>query len=147
MMFVIFLGRGVIKRAISIMVRPQQGMRVGALVMRKWTSKALVGAIAAASFIFSSSAATAATAAPQLDPLAVLSVMSGVAPMAPVSPKPHAAPSGVQNVGSSAIPVPPPEVGAGGFGATTLLLGLAGVLGAVGLFVALHHGNHAVSPD
>ena len=113
--------------------------------MRKWSSKGLVGAIAAASFIFSSSAATAATAAPQLDPLAVLSVMSGVAP-ATVPPKPHGPQSGVQNMGSP-IPVPPPEVGAGGFGVTTLLLGLTGVLGAIGLFVALHHGNHAVSPD
>ncbi|HVU30662.1 MAG TPA: hypothetical protein VHE36_09695 [Sphingomicrobium sp.] len=133
--------------------------------MRIGNSKAFLGAIAAGSFLLSSTAAVAAQPAPaQVDPLVVLSVMSGAAPAtalcgtststesqgsADCVQQASAAPASAQAGQARTIPVPPVEPYSAGLGISPLILGLVAVAAAVGLYAVLHHnggGNHPVSP-
>ncbi len=136
---------------------------------RSGTGK-MIGVFVAGSMLLSSTAVVAATipaAAPQADPWAVLSVMSGGASAAAVcgaaaaaaagavaqTPAPGCvlpavdAPPPVAQAGPPPpIPVPPVEPASAGLGGISpLLLGLAVLAGALGLYLALHH-NHGNSP-
>jgi hypothetical protein len=131
--------------------------------------KGLVGTVAAASFLFSTSAVAAVrTATAQPDPFAVLSVMSADASTAAafcgaavsaaaaqtppggcVLPQIDTAPAAAQSSPPLPIPVPPVEAAKTGLGVSPLLLGLVGLAAIAGAIIALSHGgnnNHPVSP-
>ena len=122
----------------------------------------VIGAMIAGSMIFSSTGAIAesAPASTQYDPWAVLSVMSGgasaaavcgVAAAAAVTAQPAAgcvlpqvdvvAPP-AQSAPPQPIPVPPVEGPAAGLGISPLLLGLAAIAAALGLYLLLHNNHH-----
>ena len=125
-----------------------------------------IGVLVAGSMMFSSTAAVAATApsSTQYDPWAVLSVMSGGASAAAVCgvaaaaaataaqpaggcvlPQVDVVPPPAQTAPPQPIPVPPVEGPAGGLGISPLLLGLAAIAAALGLYLLLHN-NHGNSP-
>jgi hypothetical protein len=123
----------------------------------------LIGVFVAGSMLLSSTAVAASTGpvAPQADPWAVLSVMNGGASAAAVCGAAAAAaataaqgtaagcvlpavdtPPAVAQAGPPPpIPVPPVEPAGAGLGVSPLLLGLAVLAGAVGLYLALHHSS------
>jgi len=127
----------------------------------------LIGAMIAGSMIFSSTGAIAASApaSTQYDPWAVLSAMSGGASAAAVCgvaaaaavtaaqpaagcvlPQVDVVPPPAQSAPPQPIPVPPVEGPAAGLGISPLLLGLAAIAAALGLYLLLHHNHHANSP-
>jgi hypothetical protein len=136
--------------------------------MRSGYTKGLVGIVAAASFMLSSTAATAAQMGmSQPDPLAVLSAMSG-GPAAAAALCGAAAATAAQPAGGCVlpqlgvappvvqappqpVPVPPVEPAvAAGLGISPLLLGLAAIAAGVGAYLIIHHSsgnnNKPVSP-
>lgn len=124
-----------------------------------------IGVVIAGSMIFGSTGAIAASApAAQYDPWAVLSVMSGGASAAAVCgvvastgvtaaqpgggcvlPQVDVAPPPAQTAPPQPIPVPPVEGPSAGLGISPMLLGLAAIAAALGLYLILHH-NHGNSP-
>ena len=121
----------------------------------------VLGALAATSLMLSSTVAVASSPAPvpQVDPWAVLSAMSGGAPAAAMCGAAAAAaaaqaPTGcvLPVVDAAPPPPPPPEApppipaAAEGAGISPLLLGLLAVAAGVGIYLAVHHHNHANSP-
>jgi hypothetical protein len=127
----------------------------------------MIGVFVAGSMLLSSTAVVAAAPAPapQADPWAVLSVMSGGASAVAVCGAAAAAAATAAQgaaggcvlpaldapppVASSAppppIPVPPVEPASAGLGISPLLLGLAALAAALGLYLVLHH-SHGNSP-
>jgi hypothetical protein len=135
--------------------------------MRSGYTKGLVGIVAAASFMLSSTAATAAQMGmTQPDPLAVLSAMSGgpaAAALCGAAAATAAQPAGgcvlpqlgvappVVQAPPQPVPVPPVEPAvAAGLGISPLLLGLAAIAAGVGAYLIIHHSsgnnNKPVSP-
>jgi hypothetical protein len=127
-------------------------------------TRRLIGVFVAGSMLLSSTAVVASTGpvAPQADPWAVLSVMSGGASAAAVCgaaataaagavaqapasgcvlPAVDTPPPVAQAGPPPPIPVPPVEPAGSGLGISPLLLGLAVLAGALGLYLALHHSS------
>lgn len=125
--------------------------------------KCVFGAFAAASLMFSSTAAMAsAPAAPHADPWAVLTAMSGGAPAAAMCGAAVAA-AAAQAPGGCVLPVldaapppppatpapppPPPLLAAAPAGGISpLIIGLIAVAAAVGIYFAVHNHGHGNSP-
>jgi hypothetical protein len=124
----------------------------------------VVGVFIAGSMIFSSTgaiAATSAAATSQADPWAALSVMNGGASAAAVCGAAAAAVAAAQpaagcvlpQLGAVAPPVQPAQVpvpvetAAPGGGIPIAVLALGALLGAVLLYIVLHHGHHNHQPN
>jgi hypothetical protein len=123
--------------------------------------KGVIGACIAGSLMLSSTAAAAASttaAVQQVNPWGVLTAMSGGAPAAAICGSAAAA---AQAPGAGcvlpvvdAVPVPPPapaavapvEPVATGGGISPLVLGLLALAAGVGIYLLVHHTNHANSP-
>jgi hypothetical protein len=145
------------------------GLLAGAIFPRRQGEKHMtasrtrgkIGVLIAGSLLFSSTGAAAAAAVPtyQPDPWAVLSVMSGGSAAAAVcgaSVGAAAATAAAQPAAGCVLPqvdvapaaagppqpVPPVAAESAGLGISPILLGLAAIAAAVGLYLILHHKNH-----
>ena len=121
--------------------------------------KGILGAVAAGSFMLSSTVAVASAPAPvqQVDPWAVLTAMSQGAPAAAMCGAAAAAAS-AQAPGGCVLPVvdapppvqtveavPPPPVEGGG-GISPLFIALLAIAAGIGIFLAVNDSGNANSP-
>lgn len=123
--------------------------------------KGILGAVAAGSFMLSSTAAVASAPAPvqQVDPWAVLTAMSQGAPAAAMCGGAPAAATvqahggcqlamadGSEAQTTDAAPPPPPLDGDGGGGISPLFIALIAIAAGIGIFLAVNDSGNANSP-